>query len=113
MRQIEKVAAVLVVLMILSLLPIHVLLFIMRNIDSASLKDYPYLFMFVQYAPRILRLIISLGVGIWLFILARREKAVPWIWLLFGLTFGLIAAVLYFILRVYDSVKPAESTTEA
>jgi hypothetical protein len=47
-----------------------------------------------------------LAVGIWLFVQARKSEDTPWIWLLFGLVYGLIAAVLFFLLRVNDSKIP-------
>jgi hypothetical protein len=49
---------------------------------------------------------VNLAIGIWLFIQARQSKNVPWIWLLFGLFYGLIAAVLFYIMRIYESKNP-------
>jgi hypothetical protein len=54
-----------------------------------------------------------LAIGIWLFILARHEKASPWIWFLFGFFLGPISAVLFFLWKTFSSTKPAESIVEA
>lgn len=50
----------------------------------------------------ILTTIVNLVVGIWLFIQARQSKGTPWIWLLFGMVYGLIAAVLFFLLKIHE-----------
>ena len=50
-------------------------------------------------------MLVQIGVGIWLFVLARRKNATPWVWLLFGLCFGISAAVLFFIIKVYEAIK--------
>ena len=54
-------------------------------------------------ARSILLVIVNLVIGIWLFIQARQTKSTPWIWLLFGIFYGLIAAVLFYLLRIYES----------
>ena len=54
----------------------------------------------------LISIMVNLAIGIWLFIQARQSNNVPWIWLLFGLIYGLIAAVLFYILRIYESQRP-------
>jgi hypothetical protein len=54
-------------------------------------------------ARSILSIIVNVVIGIWLFIQARQAKSTPWIWLLFGLFYGLIAAVLFYLLKIYES----------
>ena len=53
----------------------------------------------------LISIMVNLAIGIWLFIQARQSNNVPWIWLLFGLIYGLIAAVLFYILRIYESQR--------
>jgi di/tricarboxylate transporter len=50
----------------------------------------------------VLSIIVHLAVGIWLFVQARQSKGTPWIWLLFGLVYGLLAAVLFFLLKMCE-----------
>jgi len=108
MKSIEKLAIILIILWILS----SVLTLIMPFIREI-IRQYPYT-MFMSYTvSSILRLIVNIGIGIWLFILARREKSTPWIWLFFGLFAGLVAAVLFFVMKVYQSVRPADSMEQA
>ena len=62
----------------------------------------------------VLSIIVHLAVGIWLFVQARQAKGTPWIWLLFGLVYGLLAVVLFFLLKIYESRNssvPAEVNT--
>jgi hypothetical protein len=59
----------------------------------------------------IFRMLVHIGVAIWLFSLARKQQAQPWVWCLFGLCFGLIAAVLFYLIRLYNALvsKPPEN----
>ena len=57
-------------------------------------------------ARSLLLVIVNVVIGIWLFIQASRSKSTPWIWLLFGIFYGLIAAVLFYLLRIYESKSP-------
>jgi len=49
----------------------------------------------------------------WLFIQARRDKATSWIWLLFGCTFGISAAILYFLMQLVDDMKQNRTTAKS
>ena len=57
----------------------------------------------ITSARSLLSIIVNLVIGIWLFIQARQSKSTPWIWLLFGMVYGLIAAVLFYLLRIFES----------
>ena len=43
---------------------------------------------------------VQLCIAIWLYILAVREKESPWIWALLGLVFGLLAPILFYVIKV-------------
>lgn len=108
MKSIEKLAIVFIILWTLSLV-VNVITPYIQEIT----RQYPSIrFMGFTFSS-ILRLIVNIGIGIWLFILARREKATPWIWLFFGLFAGLVAAVLFFVMKVYESLRPADSMEQA
>jgi hypothetical protein len=47
--------------------------------------------------------IVQTGIAVWLFIIARRDGMTPWVWALFGLTFGLTAPILYYCMKFYES----------
>ena len=53
----------------------------------------------------LVRVMVNIGIGIWLFILARKEGRAKWVWGLFGLTGGLTAAVLYVLADLADTLK--------
>ena len=53
----------------------------------------------------IVGVLVQIGVGIWLFVLAKREEATPWVWLLFGFCFGISAAILFYMIKVYETIK--------
>jgi len=47
--------------------------------------------------------IVQTGIAVWLFIIARKDGMTPWVWALFGLTFGLAAPILYYCMKFYES----------
>jgi len=51
------------------------------------------------------RVMVDIGVGIWLFISAGKDGRARWVWALFGLTGGLIAAVLYVLVDIAATLK--------
>lgn len=59
----------------------------------------------VAVVPFIFQLLVNICVAIWLFSEARKEKAAPWAWVVFGVFFGLMAAVLFYLVRIYTSLK--------
>ena len=69
------------------------------NISYAHLK-------LMTSARFLLLMIVNWVIGIWLFIQASRSKSTPWIWLLFGIFYGLIAVVLFYLQRIFESKSP-------
>ena len=53
----------------------------------------------------VLYLLVNLGVAVWLFVSAKEERRSKWIWAMFGLFYGLTAAVLYFLLDVIEEIR--------
>ena len=51
------------------------------------------------------RVMVNIGIGVWLFISAGKDGRAKWIWGLFGLVGGLTAAVLYVLVDLTDAVK--------
>lgn len=48
----------------------------------------------------------NLVVGAWLWVVARRDGNSSIVWFTLGLVFSLLAAILYFLLRVLDRQSP-------
>lgn len=51
--------------------------------------------------------LVGVVVGAWLAKTAKRDGHSPFVWFAMGAVFSLIAAVLYFLLRVLDRTAPA------
>lgn len=107
MKTIEKVAVVLIVLWCLSRVTF------LTNIIAARMwpaEQFGQLSMSIKAAGTIQSLLVglvSVGVAVWLYIMAKRTGASPAVWTMLGLFFGLIAAVLFYLGRIYDKMESA------
>jgi len=108
MKQLEKAIIICIILLALLRLPIILFSMIFPFLDFPRASRHLIIAIF-SIPTFLFPLIIHIGVGIWLFNLARQEKATPWIWLLFGIFFGPLAAVFFFLWKAFDSPKPAEN----
>ena len=62
---------------------------------------------------KIIRSLVEIGIGVWLFVVARKEKnTMPWLWGLFGFFFGLIAVVLFYAVKIYESINEGRLKVE-
>ena len=100
MKQYEKLALALITLVVAG----HVFafardLYIAQTYGAAGLP--PVLQKQWAIASVVLARLVDVGVGVWLFIEARREKLAAWVWGLFGLVFGLIGLVVFYLLLSY------------
>ena len=55
-------------------------------------------------------LVLRVAVGVWLYSTARRDGNSPIVWFAMGTVFSLLAAILYFVLRILD--RDAASTAQ-
>lgn len=44
-------------------------------------------------------------IAIWLFTLAKRHNMTPWVWVLFSLVGGLLAPILFFAIKIYETLN--------
>ena len=107
MKSIEKVAIILIILAVVTIFFSTFSNFFIIHIFSSHYITY------INMQTRILSgiflifgMLVRIGVAIWLFSLAKRHQAQPWIWCLFGLVFGLIAAILFYLIRIYEGSNP-------
>ncbi len=110
MKRIEKVAVVLVVLWFCTLVVTPLTSYLTRVVfHQGALADQAFRLSMTESALLTVRLIIRalvhIGVAIWLFFEASRESAAKWIWGLFGLTFGINAAILYFLIQLIETMR--------
>ena len=62
----------------------------------------------LEFFSLLLPALLNVGTGIWLFVEVRKEKANKWIWALFGLVFSLTGVLLYYLVRIYTSLRDKE-----
>jgi hypothetical protein len=51
------------------------------------------------------KILVHICVAIWLFTIASEHKAQPWAWFVFGVFFGLMAAILFYLVRIYETIQ--------
>ena len=106
MKKIERVALVMIVLWFITLVSnplipmLTVRLYGPREYADMQLSMSTIMFVRLAFSS-----LVQMGVGVWLFIQAKRDEKTPWIWCLFGLTFGIVAAVLYFLIQIVEDMK--------
>ena len=115
---IKKIETASLIVLILSIIGVIVsVAFIGNYTRFASLEDASqYInrsYLFMQIFPK-LRNLVNILIGIWLFVIAKKEKeGTPFFWLMLGVFTGVFAPILYFLVRIYQAVKHNnESATE-
>ena len=66
----------------------------------------------VSLAIAAIMLILRIAIALWLYIRADRETKYPWVWCLLGLTFGLVAVGVYFLIDIYKKVSSVQEKIE-
>ena len=78
-------------------------------------EEYPSLNLFrrcIAMIPMVFGSLVHLGVAIWLFGLAREQRARRWMWFVFGAAFGLTAVILFYLIRMHDMLKTRTEAEE-
>ncbi len=110
MKKIEVIAVVLIVLWALTLVSNPIITLITARLYTPPAQAALGCTHKAMLAARnIISVLVQVGVAVWLFIQAKRDRATSWVWGLFGLTFGISAAILYFLLRLVDEMKVKRS----
>ena len=52
--------------------------------------------------------IVNIGSTIWLYVESKNADLKAWIWSLFGLFFGLMAVLIFYLSAIYDHIRNAE-----
>jgi len=105
MKRIEKFLVIILILTLISLVVSFFSSALLVRIYDAEYVQMSLFHKFIATIPLIFKVLVYIWVGIWLFVAAREHKAQPWLWLVFGLFFGLIAAVLFYLTHIYDMVR--------
>ena len=105
MKKIEVVAVVLIVFWAFALLSNSIMSIIMLVDLYEPERGSSIIRMGVFQVLSILHVLVKFGVAIWLFNQAKRDRATSWVWGLFGLIFGISAAILYFLMQLIEEMK--------
>ena len=107
MKNIEKAIIICIVLSVLRRFPYYLMTvtYLLFDYDTLIRRYIMHAYTVTSYAFLI---VAHLGVGIWLFMLAKREKVNPWIWFLFAFFLGPITAVLFFLWKAKDDFVSAD-----
>ena len=110
MKNIEKLAIVVLVLFLISkfINPLHSCI-AARIHTPVELGQISILYLVSSYLVTTLALLVNIVIGIWVFKLAKKEPdATPWIWFLLCLFAGIYVPILFFLIKIYNTVKPEE-----
>ena len=103
MKHIEKFLIVIMILTIISISGTY-----LSNISLARLygaTEYGQMILFNKIVASIFlvfRFLVHICIAVWLFVTARENK---WAWLVLGLFFGLLAAIFFYLLRIYEMLR--------
>ena len=110
MKKIEVIAVVLIVLWVLTLVSNPIITFITARLYTPPAQAALYCTHKAMLAARnIASVLVHIGIAAWLFIQAKWDRNTSWVWALFGFTFGISAAILYFLLRLVEEMKAKRS----
>ena len=59
-----------------------------------------------------LSMIFNIAIAIWVFIIAKHYKTIPFVWALFGLFSGLLAPLLFYAIRIYETLTEQKKSSE-
>ena len=105
-KQVEALAIVLIILMVLATVSSPITQMIAgRIMSSEDLRSMTLEARAIRWVQVLVHGIVNAGLGVWLFVVAKRACRAKWIWALFALTYGLGAIILYFVLDVLDQLK--------
>jgi len=107
MKKIEWFALTLIVLWVVALtVPKWLYLFVLpTRLGVQELNQVSPFTTIIIWSQFLITRIVNIGVAVWLFLTTRRNKETPWVWALFGLTYGIFAALLLFVLRTHNQLQ--------
>ena len=114
MKKIELLAIVIVILALVSSVTSMIYqYFIMRLLPVEEIGKITMVQSAFAISAKIIRSLVEIGIGVWLFAVAKKEKnAMPWLWGLFGLFFRLIAVVLFYVIKIYENINAGRLKVE-
>ena len=110
MKHIEKFLIVIMILTIISISGTYFSNLLLVRLYGAT--EYGQMVLFNKVVASIFlvfKFLVHICIAIWLFITAREHK---WGWLVLGFFFGILAAIFFYLLRIYEILR-AQSEVEA
>ena len=106
MKQIEKFLIVILILTLVSIAASYLSnALLIRLYGTAEFGKMTAFSKLLASIFLFFRALVHICVAIWLFVAAREHKAQPWAWFVFGIFFGLMAALLFYLTRIYDMLR--------
>ncbi len=106
MKKFEKLAVILLCLWVVTLIPNPGMKLLASKLygqtDQMQMKAWMNAYVLVQ---AVLMFAVKLGIGVWLFIAAKKRDDSGWIWMLLGWAFGIPAAILYYLMRILERLE--------
>jgi hypothetical protein len=113
MKQFEKLAIILVVLWILTVIPNRIIpMLLVRLMGVEQIGEFTALESCLIGARAVLGVALHMAISIWMFVQCTRDNAARWVWAVFGIFFGLSAPILYFLLKIGEETKRIRESQE-
>jgi len=104
--RIERLAIVVLILWVVSLIPNPLTEVVAaRMYGHDGFQQFHFLKSALVSASLLVSWAVNIAVGVWLFLEAKRGQKAKWIWLLFGIVFGLVAVALFVLLQIQEDLK--------
>jgi hypothetical protein len=103
MKHIEKFLIVIMILTIISISGTYFSNILLVRLYGAT--EYGQMLLFNKVVASIFlvfKFLVHICIAIWLFVTAREYK---WAWLVLGFFFGLLAAIFFYLLRIYEILR--------
>lgn len=103
MKHIEKFLIVIMLLTIVSIAGTYLSNILLARLYGAT--EYGQMVLFNKVVASIFlvfKFLVHICICIWLFVTARENK---WAWLVLGFFFGILAAIFFYLLHIYDLLR--------
>jgi hypothetical protein len=106
MKQIEKFLMLILILTIISTSGTYLSnILLVKLYGAAQYSQMAFFDKVVASIFSVFRMLVNICVAIWLFVAAREHKAQAWAWCVFGVFFGLAAAIFFYLVCIYETLR--------
>lgn len=106
MSRIEKFLIAILILTIFCYIVSFIWPFLIARLFTASeVGQFTLFHRQLVYLFLVPKLLVSLCVAFWLYHAARQYHANPKGWFIFGLFFGLVALIVFYVVRIHDMIE--------